>query len=222
MAKGRKRKSGKRTASGRLSRSKSERAKRGIQDVRAVALQQPHRAWLGESRRADQRAESEVGRLCLAGRISEAEYWVAERWRRLILEFHQVLASPVCTGSPLSKILPTYVEAGDVAGECDAAECAESEEERRERVLVQHRAAMRAIGRLGADAREVFTSLEAIVMHGRAAGEEYSLRALRAGLAQLGRLWRITESDDDRPLRGSRSEKPRWDHEVREVIIVRK
>lgn len=218
VAKGRKRKEGKRTASGQLSRSKGERAKRGQHDVRSVALAQPHRAWLAENRRTDQRAESEIGRLCLGGRITEAQYWAGDRWARLIGEFHQVLATPMPTGSMLGRMVADPVR-GDREGDVGAAERPETEEERRERVLVQHDGAMRALRRLGVDSRDVFAAMESIVIHGRPAGEQKDLDALRAGLTQLARLWRMEMPTEGR-IRAECGERSRWQHEEKVLDII--
>lgn len=220
LAKGRKRKMGKRTASGQLSRSKTERAKRGQQDVRAVALKQPHRAWLGETRRADQRAESEIGRLCLAGRLTEAEYWAGERWRQLVHDFHRVMATPMTTCSALARMVAEQVGKEDVAGEVGAAERPESEEERRERVLDHHRKAMSTIRRLGDMARPAFTVMENAVLHDRGVETAADLDALRAGLSQLARLWHLTDPTEERPIRSHRGDKATWDHEEKEINII--
>lgn len=62
---GRKRKSGRRTASGALARPQV--------DYRAMAEDWPHRKSLPEALRASELAESEIGRLCLVWRIHEAK-----------------------------------------------------------------------------------------------------------------------------------------------------
>lgn len=221
MAKGRKRKAGRRTVSGKLSEARSEREKRGLGDVRAVVMNQPHRAGFGKDRRLDQRAATEVGRLFMAGRISEAEYWAAERWARLVGEFHQVLASPVTTSTMLGRLVADgYQDARE--GDVGAAERPETDDERRERVLVQHDAAMRVLRRLD-DAQAVFRVMEAVVLHDRCAEDARARLALRAGLSQLARLWRLAApKEGESRVRFYRSDRPTWPHEVRIVDIVLK
>ncbi|MDQ0305313.1 hypothetical protein [Ancylobacter polymorphus] len=226
--KGRKRKEGRRTRSGKLSEANSERAARGLRGVMDVVLSQPHRAWLGKGRRDDQLAENALGRLLLAGKITESEYWAGDRWRKLVGEFHQVLASPVMPGSAMGRLVADEVDedsrnreerSGTTVGQ-------ETDEERRERVLVQHAAAMTAIRRLP-DRRQVFVVMESVVLR-EGAVDEVGLKALRQGLGQLARLWRMEAPDDPleerlgpKPkVRAARcEERPGWQHEERELDI---
>lgn len=216
---GRKRMAGQRTKSGQLGRSKAAKEERGVGDVRGVAMQQPHRVWLGDTRRLDQRAVSEIGRMFLAGRLTEAEYWAGERWRRLIQDFHIVLATPMPAGSPLGLMVASKVDGEEESG---TAERPETDEERRDRVLVQHKAAMACLRKSG-DARAVLGEMERAVYHDVACGD---FQALKIGLGALAKLWRMSELEEDGParVRGhvGKGDKPRWEHEEKEVTIVYK
>ncbi|WP_428031507.1 hypothetical protein [Ancylobacter sp.] len=225
--KGRKRKDGLRTRSGKLSEANAERAARGLQGVMNVALSQPHRAWLGKGRRGDQLAENALGRLLLADKITESEYWAGDRWRRLVGEFHQVLASPVMPGSSMGQMVANEVDKDSRSREERSGTDVgtETEEERRERVLVQHGAAMNAIRRLP-DRRQVFVVMEGVVLREGAVDED-GLAALKAGLGQLARLWRMERPHD--PLEAAHGAKPKvrayredrasWPHDERELHI---
>jgi hypothetical protein len=74
--KGRKRKSGRRTASGQLTRKPL--------DYRAMAGEQPHRNWLPVGLRTDERAGTVLGCLNLLNRISEHEYEAGRRYSVIV------------------------------------------------------------------------------------------------------------------------------------------
>jgi hypothetical protein len=74
--KGRKRKSGRRTASGAIARKPV--------DYRALAALQPHRIRLPEALRSHERAESVLGCLSLLRRISEPQYEAGRRYAVLV------------------------------------------------------------------------------------------------------------------------------------------
>lgn len=216
---GRPRKAGKRMASGKLSQTIADRDARGLGDVRAVALSQPHRAWLGETRRLDQKAESEIGRQLLTEKITEVEYWAAERWRNIIREFHIVLATPMNTMSALGQMVTSSIDPDAWrSGESGSTEMPETEEDKRDRVLAQHGAAMSWLRRCG-DAAAVFSEMERVVIHDLPVND---LKTLKRGLQELAKLWRMKEPDDDTVNRicGQRGERPTWDHDVKEVAIT--
>lgn len=228
--KGRKRKEGRRTRSGKLSEANAERAARGLRGVMDVALSHPHRAWLGKGRRSDQLAENALGRLLLAGKITESEYWAGDRWRKLVGEFHQVLAAPVMPGSAMGQMVADEVDSDsrNRSERSGTAAQRETDEERRERVLVQHSAAMNAIRRLS-DKRQVFAVMESVVL--RDAEVDFALlQILKAGLGQLARLWRMERPRDPmeekhgpKPrVRAQRTDRPLWGHEERELDITYK
>lgn len=212
---GRPRKAGKRMASGKLSQTAADRAGRGLGDVRSVALSQPHRAWLGETRRLDQRAESEIGRLLLTEKVTEVECWAAERWRNIIREFHVVLATPMTTMSALGQMVTSGAGQEEESGK---SEVMETDEERLGRVLAQHGAAMARLRRCG-DASAVFSEMERVVIHDQPTTD---IKTLKRGLQELAKLWRMREPDDDHADRicGQRDERPTWNHDVKEVAIT--
>lgn len=217
---GRPRKLGKRKPCGRLSDSEQKRV-----DVRAVVFEQPHRRWLKDAHRRDQRAESEIGRLHLAGKISEAKYWAADRWRSIVMQFHIVLATPMPTGTALGRVVSAGVDDDDDAwkrGESGKNERAETEVEMRARVLSQLDGAKKAIGRLD-DAQLVFAAMERVIIRDLPCSERDLMRIER-GLSQLCRRWKMTDpkAGDDLPVRvvGSDQERGVWMHDEKEVRIV--
>lgn len=173
-----------RTATGRPSRAKPE-------NVLAVVLAQPHRAWLPEGKRTDQRAESLLGRLRLASLLSEAQYESGQKWRGLMAEFSYLLATPARPQNPLARVAaddppidaPTDDDIKDVIAETD--------EERRDRVL-------RSVGDVNAELRRIgrhgqsLAALEAVILHDRALDDYgHLVRALNA----LARLWKIPDCE---------------------------
>lgn len=192
MARGRKRKS-------EAKRERNGRAQRASADVRrnaerSVAMSQPHRAWLKDDQRADQRAATMIGRLRLAGLISEPQYWAGEKWARLMHEFHIVLATPISRASSMSAMVAPGMETPAEADHL-SAERPETEEERQDRVI----AAFDAVcGRISA---ADLCLLDAACVHGRAIGDD-AMDDLTAALDQLVRLWRLDDgvvSDGDEP-----------------------
>ena len=81
--KGRKRKSGRREPSGRIQR-------RPI-DYRSMAAVQPHRIWLPESVRCDERASTVIGCLNLLNRISDQMYESGRRYSVVVGNYRAVL-----------------------------------------------------------------------------------------------------------------------------------
>lgn len=216
---GRKRKLGRRIAGGRLAnKPRPERVKAATD----VATNQPHRAWLKENRRLDQRAESVLGRLFLAHLITEPECWAGERFRSLIREFHIVNAAPATVSTAAIMV----AEGVETPAEADhlAAERPETEEERRARVLDQHAAAMGVVEGLEWG-RQVAGELDRLLMQD--AAPEY-LALVRAGLGALAAFWRMEEPPKEAGARevkvkGFRvGDGPEWAHEEREVSIVYK
>lgn len=214
---GRNRKPGRRTANGRLAKptTRSER-----QDtITSTVTSQPHRAWLKEGRRLDQRAESALGRLFLAHAITETECWAGERFRNLLREFHVVLAAPVTASSAAIMVAETVCQ--DAEGDELAPEHSETDEERRDRVLAQFERAKRALGRLDRS-KEITSGIDALVMRDVLPAD---LALVRSGLQALARLWRIFEDEADearRPIRvnGKRfGERAAWPHDERIVEI---
>lgn len=86
--KGRKRKSGRRTAGGRPVERRHD------VDYRALVSAQPHRNWLPEALRSDERAENVIGCLFLLKRISEEMYEAGRRFSVIVGSFRQVIGAP--------------------------------------------------------------------------------------------------------------------------------
>lgn len=65
------------------------------QDVRGVVLDQPHRKWLqgAADGRLDQKAESPLGRLNLAGHVSDAQLEAGKRMAKVVARYRVVLDS---------------------------------------------------------------------------------------------------------------------------------
>jgi len=221
MMAGRKRKQTSREPSGKVQRSSAAARAKSVTDV---VTAQPHRNWLRKGmdtgRCLDQRAESALGRLFLAGMITEPQCWAGERLRNLLREFHVVLASPV-TASAAAIMVSDGVENPEEADYL-AAECPETDEERRERVLYQFDAAKRALG-YAQEPRTVVSQIDALLMWDTCPDD---LTHIRAGLSELAALWRMTEPPAeewrrDVKVAGERhGEAPHWPHDEKEVRIV--
>ncbi|MFG1454561.1 hypothetical protein V5F44_20265 [Xanthobacter sp. V2C-8] len=216
---GRKRKQGRRTADGRLAKAPRPVRAKAVTDV---VTSQPHRRWLEADRRFDQRAESALGRLHLAGKITEPECWAGDRFRSILREFHVILASPVSMSSAAIMV----AEGVEAPAEADylTAERPETEEERRERVLAQFGAASAVFDRLEAS-KQVVSDIDALLMRDVVPAD---LGPVTTGLRALTRLWRMTEPPErveDREVRVSgrrHEEKPGWPHDENVVDIVYK
>ena len=103
--KGRKRKTTvKRDASGKS---------RGEDMVREVVKRQPHRRWLQEAHRLDQRAESHLGRLALARHVSAVEYEAGKHYAGVVARYRAVISArdPLRQGSPGSGLNMLAAEA---------------------------------------------------------------------------------------------------------------
>lgn len=211
--KGRNRKKGPREANGKPARSKAGRVFRGEQPVDAVVKEQPHRRWLPEDKRHDQNAATVLGRLYMAGIITEEMLMAGERFGRLRREFAKIMATPVTTRSAgFAYVADGVEEAKDVYLMKDAVQ--ETDEERRERVLTSFNEVSNAIGWLNAHG-PVTRELDAVCHQDQ---EPANLAALLAGLAGLVRLWGLERKS--RGVRGFRTEKPTWDETLHEKVEV--
>lgn len=214
---GRRRKAGRRTADGRL--AKKPRQQR-VRDITDVATSQPHRSWLKEGQRRDQRAESTLGRMFLAGLITEPECWAGERLRSIIREFHVVIAAPITASTAAIMV----AEGMEIPAEADhlAAERPETEEEKRDRVLAQHAGAMAVLDRLEWG-RQITSELDALLMRD---AEPEHVCLVKAGLHALATFWRMAEppenlNDREVKVKGFRhGEEAKWPHEENVVSIV--
>ncbi|BAF86834.1 hypothetical protein AZC_0836 [Azorhizobium caulinodans ORS 571] len=190
--------------------------------IMGVAMEQPHRRWLPEGARKDQRAESALGRLFLAGLITEPECWAGERLRRVLHEFHIVLATPM-TASSAAIMVASPVQQ-DAEGDLMAAERPETEEERRDRVLASFDRATSVLKRVE-NSRSAIRDIDALLLRDQVPQD---IQPTRRGLAALASMWRLNEpaeEEGDRPIRvrGARiGDACAWSHEEREVAILYK
>jgi len=90
---GRRRKFGPRNRSGDLSRANPE----AKFDFRALAALQPHRVWLPQEKRLDQKAASPLGCLNLLGVISDAQYRAGLRYAIVVGKYRAVIETPRAT-----------------------------------------------------------------------------------------------------------------------------
>ena len=86
---GRKRKIGFRHPGGELKRPQF--------DLRGLATLQPHRVWLPEEKRMDQKAASPLGCLNLLGVLSDAQYLAGIRYAVVVGKYRAVIESPRAT-----------------------------------------------------------------------------------------------------------------------------
>lgn len=212
MSKRTRRKQAKRTASGRISTV-------GVtEDVRAIALAQPHRRWLPERLRKDQRAENALGRLYLAGFLSEGQILAGEKFRRLMLEYAAVIEAPRLPPTIMARMSfelmgrPEPIENVDRAG--SVSYIAETEENRRIRVLnavERVRFELRARG----ETSRAWRDLYAVAVEDK---EPQDIVHLVVALNVLAAAWR-TVDDGKRPIRGSSDGDNCWGHDERIVEI---
>jgi hypothetical protein len=90
---GRRRKFGPRNRSGDLARTNSE----SKFDFRALAALQPHRVWLPQEKRLDQKAASPLGCLNLLGVITDAQYRAGLRYAIVVGKYRAVIETPSAT-----------------------------------------------------------------------------------------------------------------------------
>lgn len=221
MAKaGRKRKSGvKREPNGRSARA-------GSADVmRSLAMSQPHRRGLGDAA-LDQRAESVIGRLRLAGRISEAECDAGEKLRRVRHAFMAELAGPRPVASASGQMVAPSLrsEDADVAPMTLEAD----REARREAVLRQWDRAERALWRALDYQRCAFATVLDVACDNHPVPTDAHLVWLRLGLKALAEHWRLEDPAEGaergtpglRPMRSSGCLKVAWGRDEREVPVI--
>ncbi|GAB4068362.1 hypothetical protein KHC28_15620 [Ancylobacter sonchi] len=168
-----------RTASGRLSRSVA--AQRAAEaDAMAVALAQPHRRHLPSEARQSRLAESELGRLHLAGLISEAELDAGQRYRRLAIAYRHAIAAPGEAVSALGRLSPAAGASPPLAPDSTEAHHA-----RLDRRYGAARAALRALP----DRARVAAVLDRVALHDAPIGGDGTL--LKAALSALVALWKL-------------------------------
>ena len=163
---GRKRKLGLRHPGGALARP--------ALDARAFAALQPHRVWLPEEKRMDQKAASPLGCLNLLGVLSDAQYLAGVRYAVVVGRYRAVIETPRATsGSGRG-----YPCAGDLACGRDSAEACECRR-RKER----YDAAFAAVIEAGQKAAR---AVARVAVHGEACPRG-ALVDLRRGLDALAK-----------------------------------
>lgn len=191
---GRSRRQVQREPSGKISRAVAT-------DPRTTVLAQPHRRWLPEGARNDQRAENALGRLYLAGFITEGQVSAGERWRWLMADYARLIDAPRSSPGALARMIEEKAgaeieppPADDVRGTVT-----ETDEEFRDRVLTAiHAARVEVAGRdpTGAVAR----ALQTVVVDDIDVSD---ITHLIIGLHALATFWR-TFDDGRRPIRAVR------------------
>lgn len=198
MAKRTRRKQAKRTPSGRISTAGS------TVNPRETVTQQPHRRWLPERMRNDQRAENALGRLYLAGYLTEGQVVAGERWRRLMADYAIVIDAPRPTTGVLARMSEEKADpdAPLLAAEATNYGAATTDEEFRDRVLEAIRSARRQVeGRDSTGA--VMRALSRVVIDDV---DVHDITHLIVGLHSLATFWR-TFDDGYRPMRAVRAPK---------------
>ena len=188
--KGRKRKPGPRTPSGALKRSK--------QDAKVTVLAQPHRAWLPERQRVDQKAVDELGRMFLAGRLfakqqpperAEVLWAAGQQYQSLMVSYRRAIGAPY-TGRSAGF---DYVSEGANAPQPSATDTDEERYDRVCRALDEATAALKGWAATPHAATVQKAVLDAVCLRNEAILRTAD-HILHDALAALAWLWKL-----DRP-----------------------
>ena len=169
---GRKRKSGRRKPSGRLVQERRE-------NPRDVVAAQPHRRRLPKNLRTDERAESELGRLYLAGLgnpdagIDEDRYNAGTRFAAAVARYRETIETP--RANPGAGSGRSFACGAVADGHCDPATCA---------CLKRRIAYTDAYDALAAGGQRTTREVSRVAVHGDSVTD---LALLRAGLGLLAR-----------------------------------
>lgn len=167
--KGRKRKSGRRTASGALPRIRV--------DYRAMAAAQPHRKWLPEALRESERAESVLGCLNLIKRISEQQYEAGRRYSVIVGAYRAVIG------------VPGHMVGNGRGYDCSQAACVVDPDSCI--CLVRTQAYQRAYEAISRVSRKAHLAINRVAIHNELCSHE-QLSHLRDGLDALARHFGLT------------------------------
>lgn len=215
-----------REPNGRISRAKANRnftaPSATAEDVRAVALAQPHREavarvkqgeknWKQDKRRRDQKAGSAIGLLYLSGMLhptmaekgendrADARYEAALIYQQVMAEVGQIFGPPPLRDSILGKISASDEDAVLLAGGLVENHRDEEPHDRRRRVGAALAGVAHALSRV-ATSRGIADDLDACVLHDKAPS---SLQGLLLCLDALVTHWRIgagqTKPEPSRP-----------------------
>jgi hypothetical protein len=122
---------------------------------------------------------SSLGRLYLAGRVTETQYAAGRRWCRLTEEYSQALLSPRAPRTaPLDPMGGTSPDPDTASGAREA--------KRHARMRAEYEASIKALGHAGAAAVRV---VEAVCEQDLAPVGFVEIEALRSGLQTLAAFW---------------------------------
>jgi hypothetical protein len=138
---GRRRKAGRRNRSGDLVRPQFE--------FRDLAALQPHRVWLPEEKRLDQKAASPLGCLNLLGILSDAQYRAGIRYAVVVGKYRAVIETPRATsGSGRGYDCPGDLACGRSGAPCECRQRKERYDAAFAAALDAGQAAARAVARV--------------------------------------------------------------------------
>jgi hypothetical protein len=174
---GRKRKIGLRHPGGALVRPQF--------DVRDLATLQPHRVWLPEEKRMDQKAVSPLGCLNLLGVLTDGQYLAGVRYAVVVGKYRAVIETPRATaGAGRGYDCPGDPQCGREAGEtCECRQRKERYDAAFAAVIEAGQRAARAVARVAVHGEqcprgalpELKRGLDALAKHfGSARREEHS------------------------------------------------
>lgn len=159
---GRKRKSGRRTASGALARAQV--------DYRAMASEWPHRKALPAAVRSSELAESEIGRLCLQKRISRQMCDAGRHFSSIVEAHRSVISAPRASNGT------------GLGAQCNPLKCKPADCECRKRTQ-RYRNATHALQLAGQAVYNVTYRVAVSDEH----CQDYELDYLKIGLGKLAR-----------------------------------
>lgn len=138
---GRKRKIGHRHPGGELVRVQF--------DIRDLASLQPHRVWLPEEKRMDQKAASPLGCLNLLGVLTDAQYAAGVRYAVVVGRYRAVIETPsAISGAGRGYDCPGDLNCGRVGAPCECRRRKERYDAAFAAVLEPGQRAARAVARV--------------------------------------------------------------------------
>jgi hypothetical protein len=141
VRRGRKRKIGLRHPGGELVRPRF--------DVRSLATLQPHRVWLPEEKRMDQKAASPLGCLNLLGVLTDVQYLAGVRYAVVVGKYRAVIETPRATaGAGRGYDCPGDLKCGREGAPCECRRRKERYDAAFVAVLEAGQRAARAVARV--------------------------------------------------------------------------
>jgi hypothetical protein len=119
-------------------------------DLRGLATLQPHRVWLPEEKRMDQKAGSPLGCLNLLGVLTDAQYLAGVRYAVVVGKYRAVIETPSATaGAGRGYDCPGDLKCGRGPGEdCECRQRKERYDEAFAAVIEAGQRAARAVARV--------------------------------------------------------------------------